>query len=329
MRAVRLAGAGRLEAVELPDPIPGDGEVVIRVAATGICGSDLSCYKTGVFSGTVLGHELAGVVQEVGPGASGWARGDRVAVDPKLPCGACNDCLGGAAYRCIQSLTLGIGMASHDGGMAELVRAPAWRLHRLPDSLSAADACLAEPFSVAIHGLERAGARAGEPALVVGLGPIGLLAVAALRGRGSGTITGIDPVGVRRDLAAGLGADRLLASVSEETGSVPLVVECSGRPEMIQEAANRCSPGGRVVLLGVPMAEATVAPLVWVTREISVVGSISSTDEEFAEALLTLEREPSIAGIITRRISLDEVPDAFEQLIHSPADGKVAVEPAR
>jgi L-idonate 5-dehydrogenase len=329
VRAVRLAGAGRLEPVELPDPVPGEGEVVVRVAATGICGSDLSCFKTGVFAGTVLGHELGGVVEEVGPGAPGWEPGDRVAVDPKIPCGSCTDCLTGAAYRCVESLTLGIGGASRDGGFAELVRAPAARLHRLPDGVATENACLAEPLSVAIHGLERAWHQAGESALVIGLGPIGLLAVAALRARGAGSITGVDPVGVRRDLAQGLGAERVAASVSEVTDNVPLVVECSGRPEMLQEATNRTDAGGRVALLGVTIAQATVMPLVWVTREVSVVGSISSSDDDFAEALRLLAREPAIAGIITRRVALDEVPGAFEELIARPADGKVAVDPAR
>ncbi len=314
MRAVRLAGAKRLEVIELPDPEPGEGEVVLRVAAAGICGSDLSCYKTGVFSGSILGHEFSGFVD-----------GEPVVVDPKMPCGACADCRSGASYRCVEALTRGPG-GMRDGAFAELVSVPAFMVHGLPGGLDVADACLVEPLSVSIHGIERAGF-VPDNAVVVGLGPIGLLAVAALRAAGCSSVTGVDPVATRRSLATTLGAERVFGSIEDAPTGVPVVLECTGRPELLQQTTNLLAPGGVAVLLGVPMSEASVVPMVWVTREQSVVGSISSSPDDFRAAMELLASRPEIAGIITKRVALDALPQAFEVLIARPADGKVVVDP--
>jgi L-iditol 2-dehydrogenase len=327
VRAVRLTGPRSLELLELPDPTAAQDEVVLRVAAAGICGSDLSCYKTGVFSGSVLGHEFSGIVES--SNAAGFEPGMPVLVDPKVPCGACTDCLAGATYRCTAALTLGPG-GTRDGGFAQFVSVPASCLYAPPDGLDLNDGCLTEPLAVAIHGIERAGGIVeGEDAVVVGLGPIGLLAVAALRARGAGRITGVDPVEVRRELATKLGADEVVSRVADAPSGASLVVECSGKADLLQDVTNLVAAGGRVVLLGVPIENSSVTTMVWVVREVSVVGSIASSPVDFTAAASLLAREPVIAEIITRRISLEELPDAFEQLVVSPADGKVVVEPSR
>src|SRR5437660_6495609 len=147
MRAVKLVDAHQLELVDLSEPHAESGEVVVRVVGCGICGSDLSSYKVGLFTDAVPGHELAGVVEEVGAGVTSWSAGDETVIDPKTPCGVCDDCRDGARHRCAIALTAGIGFA-RDGGFAELVAAPAGLLHRVPSSLSIEDACLVEPLSV-------------------------------------------------------------------------------------------------------------------------------------------------------------------------------------
>ncbi|HEY4868493.1 MAG TPA: alcohol dehydrogenase catalytic domain-containing protein, partial [Candidatus Dormibacteraeota bacterium] len=141
MRAVRLVDAHQLEVVELPDPKPEAGEVVVRVDGCGICGSDLSSYKVGLFSDAVPGHEFSGTVESIGAGVTDWKPGDRTVVDPKMPCGVCDDCRAGAAWRCAIALTAGLGFA-RDGGFAERVLSPAQLLHRIPESLDLHDACL-------------------------------------------------------------------------------------------------------------------------------------------------------------------------------------------
>ena len=330
MRGVRLVEAHRLDVVEIPVPEAIPGEVVIRVDGCGICGSDLTSYKVGLFTGVVPGHELAGVVEAVGDGISGWVAGDLAVVDPKIPCGVCDDCRAAASYRCAMALTAGIGFG-RDGGLADLVAAPAALLHRLPAGLALAHACLVEPLSVAIHGAERARLRRGDAVVVIGLGSIGLLTVASLHARGIGPIIGVDPVQDRRSLGLSLGAAAAvseLREVRDHIGPTPAVIECSGHAPLLHAAADLVAPGGRLVLVGVPFGEASVIPLMWVTREIEIIGSIASSGADFAAALALLAAEPGIARIITRRVGLAQVPQVFEELITPASGGKVVVDPA-
>jgi (R,R)-butanediol dehydrogenase/meso-butanediol dehydrogenase/diacetyl reductase len=329
MRAVRLVEAHHLELVDLPAPEPMPGEVVLRVDGCGICGSDLTSYKVGLFTDTVPGHELAGVVDSVGDGVIGWAAGDTAVVDPKLPCGVCDDCRAGASYRCAMALTAGIGFA-RDGGFAELVAVPAQLLYRLPAGLALEHACLVEPLSVAVHGVERARIHAGDPVVVVGLGSIGLFTVATLHARGAGPIVGVDPVEDRRRLALDLGAATAVSELRDVRGHVapvPAVIECSGYAPLLHAAADLVAPGGRLVLVGVPFGEATVIPLMWVTREIEIIGSIASSADDFAVSLEMLAADPGIARVATRRASLAQIPDVFEELITPSSGGKVVVDP--
>jgi threonine dehydrogenase-like Zn-dependent dehydrogenase len=327
VRAVSLVEAERLEVVEMPAPEAAAGEVLIRVWACGICGSDLTSYKRGLFIG-VPGHEVAGVVESVGAGVDGWQPGDGAVLQPGGGCGECDQCRAGDYHRCIESLT-GSG-TTRPGGYAELMAARASRLRRLPEGLAPEVACLAEPLSVALHGIRRGGLTAGEDAMVLGLGSIGLLSVAALRWLGAGRVFGIDPVEIRRELASGLGADSVFARSTEARAAVdgaPLVLECSGRPEAIQQAIDLALHGGRVVLLGIAVAEVTVVPVFWITREITVAGSINSQFEDFEEALGLLAARPKVANIVTKRVGLGEVPSTFEELLHPAGVGKVVIDP--
>ena len=327
MRAVSLVEVERLEVVDLPEPAPGPGEVLLRVSACGICGSDLTSYKRGLFIG-VPGHEVAGVIEAVGGDVDGWRPGQPAVLQPGGGCEACDECRSGSYHRCIESLT-GSG-STRPGGYSELMAARAGRMRPLPDGLAPEVACLAEPLSVAIHGLRRVGFAAGEDAIVLGLGSIGLLATAALRWLGAGRVFGVDPVDVRRDLAAGLGADGVFAGarhVRAEVDGAPVVLECSGRPEAIQQAIDLASPGGRVGLLGIAVAEVTVIPVFWITREITVSGSINSRFEDFDEALRLLAARPEVGRIVTRRVALHEVPATFEALLHPTGVGKVVIDP--
>lgn len=327
MRAVSLVEAERLQVVEMPAPEAAAGEVLIRVWACGICGSDLTSYKRGLFIG-VPGHEVAGVVESVGTGVEGWQPGDRAVLQPGGGCGECDQCRAGDYHRCIESLT-GSG-TTRPGGYAELMAARASRLRRLPEGLAPEVACLAEPLSVALHGIRRVGLKAGEDAMVLGLGSIGLLSVAALRWLGAGRVFGVDPVEIRRELATGLGADSVFARSTEARAAVdgtPLVLECSGRPEAIQQAIDLALHGGRVVLLGIALAEVTVVPVFWITREITVTGSINSQFEDFEAALRLLAARPEVANIVTKRVGLGEVPATFEELLHPAGVGKVVIDP--
>ncbi len=327
MRAVSLVEAERLEVIDLPEPEPQAGELLLRVHACGICGSDLSSYKRGLFIG-VPGHEVAGVIEAVGAGVEGWQQGDAAVLQPGGGCGECEQCRDGDYHRCIESLT-GSG-TTRPGGYSELMAARADRLRRLPESLAPEVACLAEPLSVAIHGIRRAGLAEGDDATVLGLGSIGLLSVAALRWLGAGRVYGIDPVEIRRELASGLGAEAVYARSSQARAALDgtqLVLECSGRPEAIQQALDLARPGGRMVLLGIAVAEVTLVPVFWITREITVTGSINSRFEDFEEALRLLSARPEVSDIVTTRVGLAGVPATFQELLHPSGVGKVVIDP--
>ncbi|MGH2828980.1 MAG: zinc-dependent alcohol dehydrogenase [Actinomycetota bacterium] len=302
-----------------PEPVAADGEAIVRVRACGLCGSDRSCYATGVFAPVVLGHEIAG---ELEADAGELRAGELVVVDPKIPCGRCTDCKNDAEHRCVESLTRGIG-AGRSGGFAERVAVPESCLHRVPAGLETHVACLAEPLSCVLHGLDRVEMRAGEDAIVIGLGPIGLLTVVALRARGASRIVGIDPLPARRALALALGADEAVepGMLHDQTS---LVVEASGTAAAMRIAGNLAVAGGRVLLIGVPMDEVMMTPLVWVSREVSLVGSIASKHSDVDRALAMLVQKPSLAAIVTDRIPLEAVPAAMAE---PPIGGKIVVVP--
>lgn len=326
-----LREAHRLELVSLPEPSPRQGEVLVRVAACGVCGSDLSSYKAGLFLDSVPGHEVSGVVEEVGPGVDGWRPGDQVTILPLSPCGDCRDCRAGQPHRCPMALA-GSEQTIDPGGLAELVRAPVGRLFRVPAGLAVEDACLAEPLAVVLHGLSRAGVNPGEPVIVVGLGSLGLLAVAALQALGAGPVLGLDPVPERRALALKLGAERVMESARQARGELeeaPLVLECSGSPEALMPATELCSGGGRVLLLGIPVSEVPVVTIFWVTKELTLVGSIKTGERDFEAALDLLARKPAIAQVITDRVPLAQAPAIFERMLRPLGLGKVVVDPQR
>ncbi|MBV8195579.1 MAG: alcohol dehydrogenase catalytic domain-containing protein [Candidatus Dormibacteraeota bacterium] len=330
MRGVKLLGAHELQPMDLPDPTPAADEVVVRVDGCGICGSDLSSYKVGLFTDAVPGHEFAGIIDSVGDSVRGWNVGDTTVVDPKMPCGVCEDCRSGAEYRCAIALTAGLGFA-RDGGFAERVVVPSHLLHRVPQALSLRHACLVEPLSIAIHGVERARPSESGSAIVVGLGPIGLFTVAVLAARGMTPIIGVDPVEDRRRLAGALGATTVADALHEVRATVepsPAVFECSGRADLLHTTADLVAPGGTLVMLGVPFGEANVAPLMWVTREINIAGSIAQSAQDFEAGIAMLAADPKLARIVTKRIPLDEVPAAFEDLIAPSHGGKIVVEPS-
>src|SRR5262249_7823373 len=148
----------------------------------------------------------------------------------------------------------------------------------------------------------------------------------------AGRVSGVDPVEVRRRLARGLGAEPVFERASDaraDLDGAPLVLECSGRPEAIQQAIDLARPGGRVGLLGIAVAEVAVIPVSWITREITVTGSINSRLEDFEEALRLLAARPEVGAIVTTRICLDEVPATFEALLPPAGVGKVVIDPRR
>jgi L-iditol 2-dehydrogenase len=272
MLAALLAGVGDLRVVEAPPPPdPGPGEVQVRVEACGICGSDLHYYREGSIGDTpcrypmVLGHEPAGRVIRAGPGVTGLEPGLFAAFEPAICCGRCESCRSGRHNVCerIQFLS----NPEEPGFFREIVNLPAENVLPLPGNLSAEVATLYEPLAVALNALHLAALRPGEAAVVFGVGPIGLLTVAAARLSGAGRIYAVDRLPARLELARRLGADCAVdfsqadpvqAILQETRGrGVDAAFEAAGSRTAINQCLRVTRAAGRVLLIGIP-AEVTV-----------------------------------------------------------------------
>lgn len=326
MRALTLTEGRRLEVRDVPDPEAAPGQVVVRVAACGICGSDLHMVEAGLLEpGTILGHEASGTIAEVGDGVEHVRAGDPVAIYPFEPCGSCDACASGATARCRIALGTTIGLGLRPGGFAERVTVSASMLRPLPTALPVELGALAEPLAVALHGLRRSRIGHGVTVGVVGCGPIGLCAILAAKAMGAGRVWASDPNAFRADLALRAGADEAGATVRE----ADVVVECAGARGTLDTAVGAARGGGQVVLLAVNVKGDEVYPFSWVVKEVDVVPGFGYTRDEYDEAArLIASGSVDVAPIVTRRVGLDDADEAFFALLGGAPEGKVLVVPS-
>jgi (R,R)-butanediol dehydrogenase/meso-butanediol dehydrogenase/diacetyl reductase len=325
MRAVAITGDRNVGVVDIERPVPGPGEVLLDVRFCGICGSDLHMSRMPAAllpGGLVPGHEFTGVVAASGPRADGWSVGERVVVLPLIACGECPACRSGHRNLCErEGIDHGPGIG-RPGAYAESVAVPAGMLRRLPDEVSDADGALIEPLAVAIRAVSLSGATPDEPVCVLGAGPIGLLAVVALRARGLRRVAVIEPAAGRRAAAQRLGvpavtpdeaAARLAALLGDEPPAV--VIDCSGHPSGAPLAIGLLSAAGRLIVAGLPDDPVPVDLTTVAVRELVVRGSLAYSDDDFAEALghIAAGRVPC-RQIVTTIAPLDAAPGLFADL---------------
>ncbi|GLY71470.1 zinc-dependent alcohol dehydrogenase family protein [Amycolatopsis taiwanensis] len=278
MRAAIVEQPGSISVGQRPDPVGGPRQVVVRVGACGICGTDVHI-ADGHFPPTpypiVPGHEFAGEIVEVGPDVpGGWRPGDRVAVDPSLLCGYCAFCRAGRANLCENWGAVG---DTVDGAFAEYVAVPAANCYRLPDSLSWRQGALVEPVSCAVHGIRRVGVEAGEQFLVMGAGTMGLIMQQLLQ-RSGAAVTVVDRNAARLPRAKDLGAHAVATDVSELDGErFDAAADCTGAVPAIEAAFDALHRGGRLLVFGVAPEQARVAlsPFRIYNDEITVIGSMA------------------------------------------------------
>ena len=295
MKALTLTEYNHFEYGDAEDPAAlGENEVRIRVKACGICGSDI--HGMDGSSGRrippiIMGHEAAGVIDEVGSGVTEWAVGDRVTFDSTVYCGECDSCKKGQVNLCPQRNVLGVSCGDYrrHGAFAEFVNVPQHILYRVPEGLPFEQAAFAEPVSIALHGVNRVPLKAGDSAVVVGAGLIGLLVVQALKAKGAGTVIAVDVDEKRLALAEKLGADHGVISgegtveeirklVGDEDGA-DVALEVVGFDPTIQIAVECVRKGGSVGCIGNLKAEVRFPLQAVVTRELSVFGSCASAGE--------------------------------------------------
>jgi (R,R)-butanediol dehydrogenase/meso-butanediol dehydrogenase/diacetyl reductase len=304
MKAALFHGKEDLRIEEIPQPpSPGPGQVKLRNAYAGICGSDLHIYYvpettpvaseephpvTGATLPQVLGHEFSGTVVEVGEGVTRLRPGDRVAVYPMIFCGECAACRRGLPYACRRLGSLGAN--AEGGGMAEFTTVDASKAHLLPESVDLRLGALVEPMAVAWHGVARSGAQPGGTALVVGAGPIGIGAWFALRAHGVEKVLVSEPSAERRANIAALGAtvvdpvhEDLAAAVAKLTGGegVDVAIEAAGAEAAFTGACASLVPGGRVVVLSLHERPLAFQPTSLMLGETEIVGAVGYEPEEF------------------------------------------------
>jgi L-idonate 5-dehydrogenase len=323
MEALVIHAPGDLRIEDVPTPELGPGQLRVRVRCGGICGSDLHYYQHGGF-GTVrikepmvLGHEVAGIIEAVGAGAGVFAPGERVAISPSRPCGLCRYCQQGLQNHCLDMRYYGSAMRTPhvQGAFRQEIVVEHWQAHRLADSVSDGEGSMAEPLSVALHAVRRAGSLLGKSVLVTGCGPIGALAIIAARRAGATHIVATDVGSHTLGKAMKVGVDEVV-NVAEEPdglarftagkGQFDVLFEASGNQRALVGAFEALRPRGIIVQLGLG-GEMTLPVNTIVAKEFDLRGAFRF-HEEFAVAVELLNKglvdvKPLISATLSYRDS--------------------------
>jgi (R,R)-butanediol dehydrogenase/meso-butanediol dehydrogenase/diacetyl reductase len=347
MRAVVYSGRHDVAVADVPEPKVGEGQVLVKVGYNGICGTDLHEYYDGpIFVPTephpltggqlpvVLGHEFAGTVVEVGPGVTGLAQGDRIAVEPVYRCGECVPCRTGRYNICTQ---VGFHGLSTDGGMAEFTVVMQNMAHKLPDEVSTELGALVEPMSVAYHAAKLADASPDGTALVFGAGPIGIGLWFALRGQGVEDVLVVEPSSVRRAAIEKLGAATLDPTTTDIPAHVVDYTEGRGVDAALDAAGVKASVESALACLGPARTMVSVAiydkavetPLLQlVLREARIQGTICYTAEDYRAVIDLMARgHYDTTGWVEKIAMGNVIAEGFEAL-HAGRKMKVLVDPA-
>ncbi len=333
MKAAVYRGVGQIEVTDVPRPEPGPGEVLIRVGYCGICGSDLESYHVGMYEpGLIPGHEFAGTLAGLGHEVAGWNLGDRVVIDNVVACGECLPCREGRPDACESLATIGV---THDGALAEYCVAPARALHRLPDGMALRQGALVEPLAVVLHGVRRSRLKVGDRALVMGAGPIGLLALQCAFAAGARmvAVTEVDPA--RGSLACRLGASAVLDPARDNVGLAlagltggqgpDVIFVCTGAPQPFADAVSLARKGGQIFVLGLCTEPVVADFMSLVMNDLCIEGSFLGRSEVPAAVDLIAQRRVEVDSLVTHEIELDQVVTHGLEPLSSPGSGAVKI----
>jgi 2-desacetyl-2-hydroxyethyl bacteriochlorophyllide A dehydrogenase len=305
-------------------PTLAAGDVLVRTTAVGICGSDThAAHGRHPFVALPYapGHEVLGVVAETGAGVDGFATGQRVVVEPDLPCWDCKMCNTGRENLCENLRFFGCGW--EQGGLADYFTIPANRLHRVPDDLDDRAAALIEPLSTPVHAVRLGGPVDGKAVAVLGAGPIGLLVLKVLRAHGARRIVVTDVLDTKRDLAVRYGADAAIDARAQDVveqvraalgESADVVFDCVAAEATLGQAVATASKGGTVVVVGVPTGRAQLPMPVIQDHQIRVQGSATYLPDDYVESIRLL-RDGAVrsADFVTAVYPITDVSEAFAQ----------------
>ncbi|MBX2837551.1 MAG: alcohol dehydrogenase catalytic domain-containing protein [Gammaproteobacteria bacterium] len=313
MRATRLIKPGNVQTIDIDAPTRGDGDIIVKVEAAGICGTDRHLYN-GEFpsvANTTLGHEFSGIVTDAGN--SNLQPGTRVTCDPNTWCGACGQCRKGKVNLCDNNIATGI---ARDGGFAEFCAFPAHKAHVLPANLDPLYGPFCEPLACTLHGMDMGNPQAGDRVIIIGGGVIGLLAVQIARTAGAQVML-LTRSTRKQELGLSLGAHQVAGSKAEALDHWPqgaeLVVECAGVDETVSMSPSLTHTGGRIVVLGVlPQGQQVVIePFDLLFREIQMHYSFLNPFTHERAAQMIASASIDVAPLVTRTISLEDVPSVI------------------
>jgi (R,R)-butanediol dehydrogenase/meso-butanediol dehydrogenase/diacetyl reductase len=326
MRAAVVNEDHRFDIVEVPDPSPGPGELLLQVAACGICGSDLKAVAN-MPAGLVMGHEFAGTVVATGRDTAGWREGTAVCALPLIGCGVCVACVNGDVAHCPTVDMVGVGGSS--GGYSEFVRVSARESFALPEGVGTDLGALVEPLAVGLHAVERAQITPKDRVLVIGAGPVGLAVTLWARHFGARELVVSDPVAARRQAAAGFGATHTVDPTTGELGApYDLVFECVGTVGMIAHAVGEAGLYGRVIVAGVCTKPDPFVPIVALMKELAMHFVVYYRRRDYAYVVdMLAQGRIDVAPFVTDRVTLDAFPAAFEALKTPSTQCKVLVQP--
>lgn len=343
MKAAVLVKPGTIEIQELDIPRPTNDEVLVKVKSIGLCGSDVHYYQHGrigsfiVEKPIILGHESAGEIVEVGSDVLGFSVGDRVTVEPGVTCGKCVHCKTGKYNLCPDVKFLAT--PPYDGAFCEYIAIRSDFVYKIPDEMTFDEAAMAEPISVGIHALRRGRLQAGETVVIMGMGPIGILAAMVAKVSGASRIIGVDFEESRLELSKKMGvtdtvclknenlAEKLNAITNHQ--GVDLALETAGNAKALQSALSSVKRGGRVVIVGLPPEDvATLNINDIVGSEIDIYGVFRYSNTYPTAIKIIANSDVDIKNIMTHYYTLDEVKDAFEKAITDKTNAiKIMVTP--
>jgi L-gulonate 5-dehydrogenase len=326
MKALILDAPTNMRVGESSKPVAGPSEVVVQVAAAGVCAGDLLIYRGNnpyASYPIIAGHEMAGVISDIAQDVTGFKLAERVVIEPFISCGKCYPCRVGKNNCCANLHIIGV---HSPGGFAEYVKAPAKNIHKVPDGLPLEYASFAEPVAIAVQACRR-GEVGNEYVLILGCGPIGLALIEVAKARGA-RVVATDVLEDRLVMAQALGAetivsdDKLLAAVLEQTKGegAPVVIEATGNLKVMEATVDLVASGGRIVIVGLGKKGQSVSfpALDFTRKEMTLLGSRTSVNC-FPEALELLASGKIHYPKVATNFSMWEAPELFKKLSDNPA----------
>lgn len=339
MKCVAIKGVKEFEVKEIADPISSSGEVIIDVTRTGICGSDIHYWDMGQPVGLVMGHEFCGVVTNPGS-RSDLKVGDRVTALPISPCGNCPACNTGNPQYCRETWTYATGLSlTNPGGLAQKMKIRADMVIKVPDNVSDSEVAMVEPTAVGLHAIHLADIKVGDKILVIGGGIIGLVSAMFAKMEGASYVAISEPNEARGKRAVELGVadewfdakdkDVVQKWITKTEGGFDLAVDCCGNAPAVSSAIMAVHPGGKVLLVGVAMEPITIPTVVAVMSELTMIGCIAYTKEEFETCInLIRDKKIEVMKFVDDTVGLEDVQASYERLTSGVDEAvKILVDP--